>query len=110
MSYEEVKKQVERYPDAFPTNKIVIEELEKISLTASKMKKDHTHWNEEILQSLEIIKKALFGEAEITTFEEMKKKYPDIEKNCPKSPNGLHAIFSEENMSGCCIYCGKAIA
>jgi len=104
MSYEEVKKQVEKYPDAFPTNKIVIDELEKI-IETSLVAGDKIR----ILSSVEKIKKALFGEAELT-FEELKKKHPNIEKNCPKSPSGIHAIFSKDNMSGCCIYCGKPIA
>jgi len=34
----------------------------------------------------------------------------EIKRNCPKSPTGIHAIFSKEDMSGCCIYCGKPIA
>jgi len=110
MSYEEVKKTVEKYPDAFPTNKIVIEELEKIKENASYKPLSIGAAIErqiKILQSVDKIEKTLFKEE---TFEDLKKKYPDLEKNCPKSPNGIHGIFSKENMSGCCIYCGKPIA
>lgn len=41
---------------------------------------------------------------------EIIEKISDIKKDCSKSPDGYHAIFSPENMTGCCIYCGKPIA
>lgn len=33
-----------------------------------------------------------------------------VKRDCPTSPDGIHAIFSPENMTGNCIYCGKTIA
>lgn len=60
MKYEEVKNLVEKYPDAFQTNKIVIEELEKIEGIAKENEIIEGIAKGKILQSVENIKKALF--------------------------------------------------